>query len=354
MKKMKMFSALTIGLSLFIPFFSPVQAASPSTITYTQTGANYMYSNAPETVYGSNEKPSYLHRFEPGKYSYYTLQRYVEPNKEYVAEFYNHNNAGTELQWGYAIYNGSSTARTVTIKNDSFKQGTQKDGNSMNLASQMEIEYANDTKTETKTIPAWSSIFIKEQKVAGGNTVTGKLKFVTNGNLTVRQFVSKQKTDKTFPTATEVMDLTKTPQVYVSTSDQTTANYKTDTRKATIDYNTTKSFYVGSNLENAKQNVGINEYETPIDQLSGAHSILDGNYGIVYEFTFKNAAGKKIRITPNYYKGTASTFVYYDGTWKQAPKISSGTHEITVPTNGVIKYILPGGTNASKLFEFIN
>ncbi|PEN91783.1 copper amine oxidase [Bacillus toyonensis] len=350
MKKLKMVSALALSLSLFVPSLSPVQAVS--TITYTQTGANYMYSNSPETIKGKND--GYEHRFENGKYSFYTLQRYTEPNKEYVGEFYNHNNSGTELQWGYAIYNGSSSARTVTIKNDSFKQGTQPNGNTMNIASQMEIEYANDTKIETKTIPAWSSIFIKEQKVTAGNTTTGKIKFITDGNLTVRQFVSKKKTDGTYPTATEVMDLTKTPQVYVSTSDQTTANYKTDTRKATIDYNTTKSFYVGSNKNNAPQNVGINEYETPIDQLANTASTLDGNYGIVYEFTFKNAAGKKIRITPNYYKGTASTFVYYDGTWKQAPKISSGTHEITVPANGVIKYILPGGTNASKLFEFIN
>ncbi|MCI0768389.1 copper amine oxidase, partial [Bacillus sp. TL12] len=132
MKKLKVVSSLTLGLSLFIPALSPAQAATK--LTYTQTGANYMYSNSPETVKGPGA--GYEHRFESGKYSYYTLQRYTEPGKEYVAEFYNHNNAGMDLQWGYAIYNGSSSTRYVTIKNDSIKYGPQSlDGNSMVVAS---------------------------------------------------------------------------------------------------------------------------------------------------------------------------------------------------------------------------
>lgn len=356
MKKTKLVSALALSLSLLVPSLHSAQAATQ--LTYTQTGSNYMYSNSPETIKGTGA--GYEHRFESGKYSYYTLQRYTEPNKEYVAEFYNHNNAGMDLQFGYAIYNGSNVTRYVTIKNDSIKTGKQDRRNSMTLAGDMEVEYMHDTRIETRAIPAWGSIFIKEQKVAGGNTITGKLKFFTDGNLTVRQFVSKEKTDKTFPTPAEVMDLNKTPQVKISTSKQTTANFRTDTRKVTIDANKTKSFYVGSVKGSAPDSeIGINEYEEPIDRLANTEKPLQGNYGIVYEFHIKNGAGKQIKILPNFWhltdpKGTPSTFVYFDGqNWKRAPIVekSEGVHTaIPIPSNGVFKYILPGGTNGAKLF----
>ncbi|MFY4675096.1 hypothetical protein [Bacillus anthracis] len=365
MKRLKVFSALALSAALVSPSLNSVQAASHSQLTYTQTGANYMYSNTPETIAGSGS--GYEHRFESGKYSYYTLQRYTEPNKEYVAEFYNHNNAGatTDLTFGYAVYNGSNTTKYVTVKNDAIKSGTQSRTNSMDIASQMEIAYMNDTQIERIAVPAWGSAIIKQQTIRGGNTITGKLKFTTDGNLTVRQFVSKKNGDK-FPTATDIMDLNKTPQVKISTSEQTTANYRTDTRKATVDYNTTKSFYVGAmgphpNPEVEKtfdlSRVGFNEYEMPIDKI-GPQYTLHGNYGILYEFTIKNGAGKRIKIDPSFYAingTTPSTFVYFDGTkWTQAPRIENGSHIVTIPSNGVFKYILPGGTNGVKLFNFID
>ncbi|HFU7058101.1 TPA: hypothetical protein ACGN81_005197 [Bacillus cereus] len=352
MTKLKFFSALALSLALFVPSVESAQASTLSKLTYTQTGANYMYSNTPENIKDSNS--GYEHRFENGKYSYYTLQRYTEPKKEYVGEYYHHNNSGGELHTGYAIYNGSNATRYVTIKNDSMKLGIQ--DNPRAAASDMEIEYMSDIKVETKAIPAWSSIFIKDQRVPAGKTFTGKVKYFTDGNLTVRHFVSKQKPDKTFPTATEIMDLSKTPQVKVSTSHQTTANYRTDTRKTTVDYNATKSFYVGaiSTSEHPQERIGINEYEEPIDYI-GTSRILQGNYGILYEFTIKNGAGKQIEVVPDYSRGVASVFVYFDGNkWTKTPQITSGSHKITIPSNGVLKYILPGGTNGIKLFKFTN
>lgn len=357
MKKLKLFSALALSVALVSPSINSVQAASHSQLTYTQTGANYMYTNTPETVDGPGT--GYLHRFETGKYSYYTLQRYTEPQQEYVAEFYNHNNAGMDLKFGYAVYNGSNTTKYVTVKNDSIKFSPQIRHNSMNLASDMEIAYMNDTKTERIPVPAWGSVIIKEQVVPGSTTITGKLKFTTDGNLTVRQFVSKEikENSKKFPTATDIMDLKKTPQVKISTSEQTTGNFRTDTRKATVDYNKTKSFYVGAMGPHPKKDfdlsrVGINEYEKPFDYI-GPQYTLHGNYGILYELTIKNGAGKQIEIVPNYQDNTPSTFVYFDGNkWTQAPQISSGSHKVTIPSNGVFKYILPGGTNGVKLFKF--
>ncbi|PEF15724.1 hypothetical protein [Bacillus cereus] len=65
-------------------------------------------------------------------------------------------------------------------------------------------------------------------------------------------------------------------------SEQTTANHRTDTRKATVDYNTTRSFYVGAMgphpdpvIEKTFDllRVGFNEYETPIDKIGPQYNI---------------------------------------------------------------------------------
>ncbi|MDR4943176.1 hypothetical protein [Bacillus wiedmannii] len=88
----------------------------------------------------------------------------------------------------------------------------------------------------------------------------------------------------------------KTPQVKNYNKNTSTANYNYDERYAVIDNATTSSFYVGSKTSKAR--VGINEYEAPIWHLGNSNPTLEGNYGIVYDFQFKNAAGKKIRIKP--------------------------------------------------------
>ncbi|XLP25586.1 copper amine oxidase (plasmid) [Bacillus toyonensis] len=350
-----------------------VDASTITQVKYNQGGAKYIYTNAPEVVY---DNPNMGSNFDAGKYAYYTNERILEANQEYSAEFFNRNYTGSTLKFGYAIHNEDRIPQTIRIKNSAVNAAypVSPDGSwdIMGITSSTIVKYGNSSNDQAITIPAGGHVFILEKEVEDTFAVNGKIKFISNTKLTLRQFVSKKKPDGQFPSPSEIFDSIKTPQVKNYNKNTSTANYNYDERYAVIDNATTRSFYVGSKTSkaNPQSHVGINEYEAPIWYLGNSNPTLEGNYGIVYDFQFKNAAGKKIRIKPEIISENDkpsdpekfpplaffSQVTYWtSGAWKSTTKLTKPDqyHYITIPTDQHVKFILPSGNNGNNLFEII-
>lgn len=371
----KVFSSVLLSSLLFLGVTGSgeVEASMITQIKYKQGGAKYIYTNAPESVY---DNPNMGSNFEAGKYAYYTNERILEANQEYSAEFFNRNYTGGQLKFGYAIHNEDRQPQTIRIKNSAVNAAypVSSDGSwdIMGITSSTIVQYGNSNNDQVITIPADGHVFILEKDVEDTFAVNGKIKFIPNAKLTLRQFVSKKKPDGQFSSPSEIFDPIKTTQVKNYNKITSTANYNYDERYAVIDNVTTSTFYVGSKTSKAypQPRVGINEYEAPIWYLENSNPTLEGNYGIVYDFQFKNAAGKKIRIKPKIIsendKSTDpekfpplaffSQVTYWtSGTWKSTTKLTKPDqyHYITIPADQHVKFILPSGNNGNNLFEII-
>ncbi|MBK5424230.1 copper amine oxidase [Bacillus sp. TH30] len=373
--KRKVFSSVLLSSLLFLGVNDSggVDASTITQVKYNQGGAKYIYTNAPEVVY---DNPNMRSNFDAGKYAYYTNERKLEANQEYSAEFFNRNYTGAKLKFGYAVHNEDRLPQTIRIKNSAVNAAypVNPDGSwdIMGITSSTIVKYGNSSNDQAITIPAGGHVFILEKDVEDTFAVNGKIKFIPNTKLTLRQFVSKKKTDGQFPSPSEIFDSIKTPQVKNYSKNTSTANYNYDERYAVIDNATTSSFYVGSKTSKAypQSRVGINEYEAPIWYLENSNPTLEGNYGIVYDFQFKNAAGKKIRIKPEIISENDkpsdpekfpplaffSQVTYWtSGTWKSTTKLTKPDqyHYITIPADQHVKFILPSGNNGNNLFEII-
>ncbi|MBY7125196.1 MULTISPECIES: hypothetical protein [Bacillus] len=373
--KRKVFSSVLLSSLLFLGITDSggVDASTITQVKYNQGGAKYIYTNAPEVVY---DNPNMGSNFDDGKYAYYTNERILEANQEYSAEFFNRNYTGATLKFGYAIHNEDRIPQTIRIKNSAVNAAypVSPDGSwdIMGITSSTIVKYGNSSNDQAITIPAGGHVFILEKEVEDTFAVNGKIKFIPNTKLTLRQFVSKKKPDGQFPSPSEIFDSIKTPQVKNYNKNTSTANYNYDERYAVIDNATTSSFYVGLKTSKAypQSSVGINEYEAPLWYLGNSNPTLEGNYGIVYDFQFKNAAGKKIRIKPEIISENDkpsdpekfpplaffSQVTYWtSGAWKSTTKLTKPDqyHYITIPTDQHVKFILPSGNNGNNLFEII-
>ncbi len=92
--------------------------------------------------------------------------------------------------------------QTIRIKNSAVNAAypVSSDGSwdIMGITSSTIVQYGNSNNDQVITIPADGHVFILEKDVEDTFAVNGKIKFIPNAKLTLRQFVSKKKPDGQF------------------------------------------------------------------------------------------------------------------------------------------------------------
>ncbi|ANB57677.1 hypothetical protein GFC29_3111 [Anoxybacillus sp. B7M1] len=333
LKKVKILIALIISFC-FASMVNPAEAAY--LVSMTQSGNKYIYSNNPESIQGTMVSSS--------PYGKYTIDQPLQSSTTYVAEFYHHNYTGDSLRVGIAIKNNNSYTANVRVQNKAILAGQY----TLETSTSVLRDFGNSTNDQTISIPANSTVTILYTDVPTQYIVNGKVKFTPQaGNMNARVFfISTSKYN--------VNNIFSLPRATSANSSMTTAFFNYDTRTVNVNAATTPSFYLSAYQDNP------GEYETGTNVL-GSSKLL-GNYGIVYDVYLSNAAGKRIKITPNLASqgATQAQIVLWtaSNSWYRTTYVNRSSSQpywlMSVPSDGHFKFTLPGGNFGNVLFEIIN
>lgn len=304
-------------------------------LTMVRGGARYIYSNDPESIYGTTLGST------NGRY---TIEVMLQPNVEYHSEFYHSNESGGTLRIGIAVHNGNSTSQQIRVRNRAIATGRSPYSQ---IGSGVTRDYGNSSNDQYITIPGNGTILLHYADVLGGNIVNGKIKFATSAsNLKIRIFFAR--------TSVGTSSIFNLPRATSDGKQRTTGFFNYDTRYANVNASNINNFYLSAFQDNA------NEYEIGTNVL-GSSKLL-GNFGIIYDLQFQNASGRRLRITPNEqnYDWWTAQIVLWTSTnqWYRTTEINKSSPTkywlMAIPADQKIRYILPGGNYGNILFEIIN
>ncbi|TYS25752.1 hypothetical protein FZC71_04220 [Bacillus subtilis] len=335
-----------IVLLIFSLFMASTVAIIPASATtyqlnFTKSGGNYLYSNNVETILGSEVSSS--------PYGKYTVEHSLSANNEYTAEFYHHNNASTNLTFGIAIKNNNTKSAQVRVLGKAVNAGSQ----TLDTATLTTRDFGNSTNDQYITIPAGQTVVLLSKDVTAPFIVDGKVSFVpTASNMKARIFYMKTSNYN-------VNSIFGLPKQTTSDYQKVSGVFPTWKRYATVDgnifYNNT--FYLSSYSWVGNQN----EYDTPISYIGKSN--LDGNYGVLYDLQLKNAAGKRLKITPYLNEKdprAAGQLVLWTSStgWYRTTSINHTSAikywVMSIPADQHIKYMLPGGNYGNVKFDIID
>lgn len=337
---------LKIGFTFFIMLLlvsisSVSYAATP--VTFTQGGGNYIYSNCPEAITSTLA----------GRY--YTIDQSLTANIAYQGFFYHGNWASPTMKVGIAIKNENSTTQYVVIRSKALSNQFKGSLDEPSLTSK-NYQVGLDTTADDYYVyinPGQTAI-IGSINIANSYYSQGQIHFTPSANNMKARVFWQTSTDNTSPFDSSFSRAPGEDPIYA----RSTGLFTKDVRYANISYPTTNSFYL-SYVGGSWQTYNPNEYQAASSGYLGSQYI-GGNYGIKYDLTVQNAAGRTLRIYPYLpdanAKGKIVLWTTSNG-WYTTPQLTQASSpqywQMAVPSDGKIKFILPGGNHGSVRFDIL-
>lgn len=296
-----------------------------------------LFSDSPEDISGSNSTNGYL------------TGTTFTANERMDFEFYHHNYTGMTKRFGIVVQNGNSTAVTLTLHNKAIGVSDPDSADELLMTAPLVRNYFQSTAT-TVTIPAKSSQFVLYTDVTSGKLVNGKLSMTSNkGSVYARIVYGNTST----AASTYFSQECKYPEPADSKYFSGQVNYAQ--KNVTVNANSVTSFMLGEWVVNKNKN----EYDTVLSTKANSLPKLAANFGIPYQVTINNAAGKRLKITPNW-SGSAkvANIVLKNaaGTWYTTGNITSGSwyYALGSSNSSTVTIVIPSANYGNMLCEIVS
>lgn len=268
-------------------------------VAFTNSGNSMVYSDNPETM--QSNVISYV----------YGTDLPVNTFRDF--EFYSNVMNSGSGRAGIVLKNTGTSAATVTYKGAHkfiVRASTPyvSAGDCANV-----LKTAFNASTQTTTLAAGATMFLPNATFTFSTAdkayklCYGRYSIKSNkAGVKARTFVAPSSTTAAAIFAVATMTPCKNSQF------SGLLNYTQKTLSAPFDAQVGTAFQIGilgGNYSNT------NEYATATPK-SGSHPVLSGNYGVIYNLNFKNAANKKVKLIPTK-DATQSCYLYSlnNGSW---------------------------------------
>lgn len=335
---------IILALCLVFVLIMATTAFAQTPLTFTNGGNNFIYADSPEAF--SLGSDSLIYQYGAGLGTSYK-------DVEYYYWLYNKNAGYDACRVGIAVQNTTGSSVTITYKgksnNVAVASGGQDDGLALSYTPAVLRDFENATY-QTITVPAYSSVIVTNLnnnfsfspnylRFAYGRA---QLKSSVSSGVYVRVFAAGQS-----KTAAQVFAASPTPGDGSHFCGELSYTQKNATLDA-LNIDSYKIFEWQRDQYGNLINKNTAEYTTVLSYKSGSISQHAGNYGVIYNLTINNAAGKKIKIIPNWAAASKACIVYsLNGSAWTVPAVinNGGMYYWSLGTNSTanVKLILPGG-----------
>ncbi|PKM58539.1 MAG: hypothetical protein CVU98_00345 [Firmicutes bacterium HGW-Firmicutes-3] len=353
MKKIKVVLVFVMVLMLMLGSIS-FGSVTVTPIDYTgqSSGNSLIYSDSPERFGLQNSSLVYLYGRSLGT-SYKDVEYYHWLN--------NNSTQYDKCRIGVAIQNTTSSSVTITYKGahtslDVSATASNIDTLALGKTPAVLVNYLN-ASTKTITIQAGKSAIVwandfqfkpGHQKFVFGR---GQFKSSKSTGVYLRVFAAGQT-----KTAAEVFSVA-TPVAGESNHFCGEVNYTQKNLNINVNTDLGKVRLLSEWMENKN----IREYYGVTSYKSGTNPKLGGNFGVIYNISIANPAGKKIYIIPKWSDGNktkaSAVFKLNNNAWEAATVISNNgaddfmnncwVRSLGTSTTATFKFILPGGNSGN-------
>ena len=310
-------------------------------ITFTNGGTRrYLYSDSPEHIAPASP-------YSCPSIGYLTGTTF-NANERMDFEFYHHNYYGATKRFGIVVQNGNSTAVTLTLHNRAIGTSSGVQSEELEMTSRLMVNYFNSSAT-TVTIPANGSQFVLYTDVPNGKLVNGKLSMTSNKGNEYARIVYGDTSTSAAHYFTIVSQVAAQANFFCGQLNYIQKN-------ATVNANSISTFVLGE-WNAARDFKNKNEYQTVLSYKSGGSKLLGGNYGVIYQITFTNLQGRRVKLYPNDFNSNqyrkCNRIVFRSGNKWYTSQLLTASNPSTYMTldSNVMTIVIPGGNAANLPFK---
>lgn len=343
MKTAKKLSIVSIVLCLSMMFCTPAFAITGT--TFTSSGNNFIYADNPESFNLSPDSLVWLYGA-----SLSTSYKDVEIYNRYWNAY-----LGTGLcRTGVALWNQSSSTATITYKGNSIAIDDGSTIGAINncpsvLKNFLDSSYSTITLQPGEKRIVWSKDW--QFKSDSCKFVYGRAQFKSSlsSGVWMRIFAAGQS-----KTADQIFDVATPAAVSGSFfCGELSYTQKNTTLSATSGNTTTFCEWAPHGIT-----YNTNEYAGVISYKDGGLAVNAGNFGVIYNISVTNAAGKNIKITPRWdgiRPGASIVYSINNGPWTVGTTIYNGAcwlKSIGTSSTANFRFLLPGGNGGNFDISF--
>lgn len=347
MKLLKKLSVCLLVVSILLTTIIPANALSSSqydSLTFNGNNIRYLFSNSPEDI---RDTSGYGYLAGTG----------FNANERLDFEFYHHNYSDVTKRFGIVVQNQNSTAVTLTINHKASGTSSTAPSSEVEMTAYAVRAYFTSSAS-TVTIPANSSAFVLYVDAADNQLAFGKLSLTSpKANVYARIVYGN--------TSVAPSTYFNLSSQVAGTSSQFSGQVNYSQKTATFNYATssTGAFALGEwpapTSSGTRPFKNVNEYTTVLSRKASANEWLGGNYGVQYTITVKNAAGKRLKITPDWdgYATCADLVMCNSsGSWYTTGVKTSGSYYYALgsSSSSTFSLVITGGNCGNILCEVVD